>query len=307
MRKGGNMKFRIIIIFAIVSIFCLVSFVSFGWSAEKPKAPSGTIGTPAAPIQGTPLTFIIPFDIKIDSKWSKYLDAFSLSARLVVKNDSQAAQDAISGKTVSFYVDGKIVGSGTSTSSGIAHIDISENWSRQLNLQAGMHTISAHTTHEGHIIKGEGQLFVEKGTPSIDLQSTMPIPQDVMPTGHPLFTSGQTVTKGATLFHREGSQYPITHVNVNCVSTYSGKILKTVQTNNQGGFECTVALTQDLYPETNYCNFCLAEFVASFDNQNYYKVEQRFSYYVCRLPGMHYSTNCFPLSYNGKLCSKCCK
>jgi len=297
--------FRIIIIFALASIFCLVSLVSFGWSAEKPKAPS-VVPRLLTPTQVTPSKAIIPFDIKVDDKTSKYLDAFSLSAKLVPRNDSQTAKDAISGKPVSFSVDDKFVGGVTSEVNGNVFISISENYSRQLNLQAGIRAIKVTTTHEGHVIEGYGKLIVQKGTPTFELQDfILPGYIGVDIAGYPVYASGQTITVRAILLDH---QSPITHVNVNCVSINedngSTKIIKTVQTNNQGGFEWSITLTPDLFSKCKiYCNFCDAHFAVSFENQNYNKSDREFLFRVCP-PGTQYSKNCtFP--YNN--CESCCK
>ena len=155
-----NLKYFTLAIF----IFCLISLISFGWSAEKPKLPSSGVRMPAAPTQITPLNIAIkPFDIKVDDGTSIYLYSFQLSAHLVPKNDSQYAKDAISGKTVSFSINDKFVGGGTSEANGFVHLNISKNHSMQLNLQAGVHTIKVHTAHEGNVIDGYGKLTVQKG------------------------------------------------------------------------------------------------------------------------------------------------
>jgi hypothetical protein len=289
-----NLKYFTLAVF----IFCLISLISFGWSAEKLKVPSGTVGTPAvpAPAQSTPAVGIIPetkeimpFNIRIDNQTSKYLNEFSLFAFLVPKNDSQAAKDAISGKTVTFYADGKIVGSGTSDIVGIVHIDISENWSRQLNLQVGTHTITAHTIHEVHVIKGNGILTVQKASARIDIQYIMPVSE--------AYTIGQTVTLGAILTTHSRS-HPITNVNVDCIDIikmngHTTKTLKTVQTNNQGGFECPITLTQDLFTGALQCNILLGWIGASFENQNFMKTTGDQKILGC-FPGMHPSNSCPP-------------
>jgi len=298
-----NLKYFTLAIF----ILCLISLISFGWSAEKPKALSDKVGIPAAPTQVIPLA-IIPFDIKVDDGTSIYLYSFQLSAHLVPRNDSQYAKDAISGKTVSFSVDDKFVGGGTSEANGFVHLSISKNNSMQLNLQAGVHTIKAHTTHEGKVIEGYGKLTVQKGLPKFELQDFIrPGYIGVDITGGPVYASGQTITARSILVgDPEGN--PITHVNVNCVSINedngSTKIIKTVQTNNQGGFEWSITLTPDLFSGCKtYCNFCDAHFAVSFENQNFNKIDREFLFRVCP-PGKQYSKNCtFP--YNN--CESCCK
>ena len=282
-----NLKYFTLAVF----IFCLISLISFGWSAEKPKVPSGAIGIPAAPTQAIPLNIaIMPFDIKVDDKTSKYLHAFSLSARLVPRNDSQYAKGAISGKTVTFYADDKFVGTATSGANGVVQIDISENLSSQLNLQVGIHTILAHATHEGHVIKGNGTLGIEKASPKFAFQSVMPVSD--------AYALGQTVTLGAILTTAVGN-HPITHVNVDCISINisngSIKTLKTVQTNNQGGFECPITLTQDVFAgNIGQCNLQLGWIGASFVNQNFMKTIGEYKIIGCLLPGMHPSNSCPP-------------
>jgi len=302
-----NLKYFTLAVF----IFCLISLISFGWSAENPRVPSSAVGITAAPKQVIPLNIAIkPFDIKVGDSTSIYLHGFVQCARLMPRNDSQYAKDAISGKTVSFSFDDKFVGGGTSAYDGSVCIDISKNYSRQLNLQAGIHTIKAHTTHEGHVIEGYGKLTVQKGTPIFELQDfIMPGYIGVDIAGGPVYASGQTFTVRAILWDVEFyDKYPITHVNVNCVSinedTGSTKIIKTVQTNNQGGFEWSITLTPDLFSGCKiFCNFCDAHFAVSFENQNYNKSDREFLERVCPT-GTQYSKNCtFP--YNN--CDSCCK
>jgi len=298
-----NLKY---LISAVVSIFCFISLFSFSWSAEKSKVPSSGVGVPVmpAPTQSIPAVGvkpeakeIMPFTIKVDNQTADYLYEFSLHADLVPKDDSQTAKDAISGKTVTFYVDGKFVGSGTSTNTGFVYIAISENYSGQLNLQAGTHTILSQTTHEGHVIKGSGNLTVQKASSKINIQSLMPEKSI-----YEAYTIGQTVTLGAILTTTLHS-HPIVHVNVDCISINkmngSIKTLKTVQTNNQGGFECPITLTQDVFDRQN-CNLHFGYIGASFENQNFKKTIGERAINACP-PGMHYATSCSPG------CTSCCQ
>jgi hypothetical protein len=307
-KKRGRNQMRNLkyLTLAVISIFCLINLISFGWSAEKPKVPSSEIGVPAvpAPTKVTPsigvtpeAKEIMPFNIKVNNQTADYLYEFSLSADLVPINDSQTAKDAISGKTVTFYVDGKFIGSGTSTNTGFVYIGISENYSRQLNLQAGTHTILAQTTHEEHVIKGSGNLTVRKASSKINIQSLMPEKSI-----YEAYTIGQTVTLGAILTTTLHS-HPIVHVNVDCISINkmngSTKTLKTVQTNNQGGFECPITLTQDVFDRQN-CNLHFGYIGASFENQNFKKTIGERAINACP-PGMHYATSCSPG------CASCCQ
>lgn len=234
------------------------------------------------------------------------MDAFRLSARLVPRSDSQTAKDAISRKPVSFSVDDKFVGGATSEVNGDVSTYIPVNWSRQLNLQAGIHPIKVTTTHQGHVITRYGKLTVQKENQNIHFLGYWPAPQWKNIAGHGIYSSGQIVTYRALLLHPGGD--PITRANVNCVSIYPVKILRTVQTNNQGGFECPITLTPDLFSKEYYCKiYWTIDFAASFENQNYNKVEERFKYLACH-PGMHFQKNCPEYSLDlGKLCFECCR
>lgn len=280
--------------FTLVLIFCLIRLVSFGWSIEKPKAPSSAVVIPS------PVTRVSspPFSIKVNDRSEKYLNSFAIHAELVPRDDSQTAKDAIADKIVDFYIDGKFVGADTcqGISNRYVELSISENYSRQLNLQTGKHEVVAQTRHTNQVIKGYGTLTINKAPSHI-------VNPRLMPQKNNKYTIGETVAFSGIL--KTEHDYPITQANVACISfdaTWSiKKILFSVKTNNQGGFECPIILTPNVFYR-QHCNVHYGFIgVAFLGNQNFQETGAEHRAIIACPAGMNYATYC------STGCAVCCK
>jgi len=195
---------------------------------------------------------IIPFYINFyEPNKFKYMAPFSLQVRLIPTGDmpwSQYQIDAVAGKKVHFYIDGKFVGEAISNGYGRAELQIPENTSRNLNLQVTGHIALAKATHNGHVIEGKGLL-------SIDFADTKMNVQYIMPSKN-RYKIGETISLGAILTASSSYNsptFPVARVIVNCASfeptdskTFEKKIISSGLTNDQGGFECKITLSPDM-------------------------------------------------------------
>lgn len=290
MRKGGYMKtFRITIIFAIASIFCLISFISLSWSAEKTKTPSSAVGTTIMP-QPTPgMIPAKPFTIKVGDVTKTYLPehAFDLCAALFPRDDTQTAIDATIGKQVAFLVNNDLLGNVKTGNTGRACLSIAPHTAARF--QAGAHEIIAQAGYGSSVIKGYGKLVITKADSRIDFKGFMPEKQT--------YKLGETVTFRGILKHRikwSDDGRAIANATVECTVLYytseyglgtssANKSLFTVQTNNQGGFECPVNLAPGVFDTVFKTQKCRLEYLGAYfsGNQNFNYSAERSTIRVC--------------------------
>jgi hypothetical protein len=256
---------------ALVLFLCFISLISFSWSAEKSKAPSSAVGSPTLSAPAAGMLPVRPFSIKVSDVAITYLDQyiFSLCARLDPGGDSQAAKEATVGKDVFFSVDGNPVGKEKTSdwgSFGSACLAITPN--NAMQFQAGTHEVIAQARYGSSVIKGYGKLVVKKSESKIIFNGFMPNKQT--------YKLGETVTYRGIL--KNGS--PIAHANVECtmrvytvdnlnfVTSANAKTLFTVQTNNQGGFECPITLAPGVFDTVFKTQQCRTEYLGAYFSGN---------------------------------------
>ena len=297
--------FRLMTLLTLVSVLCLISFISLSWSVEKIRVPSSS--APASNILQKPVPVSL-FSIKVFNSKSypysdlnTYMNDIQVSADLVPRDNSQEAKDAIVGKTVRFFINGTFVGENISQSDGHVFLEIKEHNARNLKLQVGTHQVMAQTKHGEAVIKGQGTLEIGKAQAKISIQYLRP--------SKTTYAIGEPITLGGILEHggvvSSTTHYPIPNVNVNCVSVNkiqspsTTKNISSVQTNNQGGFECQIPLAVDVFDRQN-CNLRAGFIGASFESSNYKKTIADRAIQACP-SGMNSSNNC-PSG-----CATCCK
>jgi hypothetical protein len=283
----------------VIVIFSVVGFVSSSRSLENIKAPAMPV--PATKMSAPPFHL----SIKVNSSSARYLDPIHLSAE-IISNYPQKARDEIAGKTMEFYIDGRLVGSDIcqENSKDIKSnpkflLSVPENYARQLNLQVGKHEIIAQIKYANQLIKGYNSLTIAKAASNI-------VDLHFVPDKSTGFVVGETLTISGML--KTDLHYPIAHTNVACISLDATQSVKktlfTVKTNNQGGFECPILLTPDVFERQN-CNLHYGFFSVSFlGNQHFAEASAKDHAILACSAGMRYmkySTHC-PSG-----CDSCCK